>query len=99
MFLVIVLGIVAGLFYFFRDQTSRPLMTNITFLPTSISTILPEATAFDSTPLAIPTNEPSMLLVIPQAKVGARVVPVFLDDNGSWDVSQLGGSVGHLKES
>jgi LPXTG-site transpeptidase (sortase) family protein len=97
--LVIALGIIGGVFYFLREQASQPPITNITFLPTSIPTIPSEATVIPPTPLPIPTNAPSVLLVIPQAKVGANIVPVFLDDNGSWDVSQLGGHVGHLKES
>ena len=97
--LVIVVGIMLGVIYFFHDlPASAPTPAeNIVFLPTSPPVSTSQAAAAQPTPLPIPTNEPSVLLVIPQANVGAKVVHVFLDDKGSWDVSQLGANVGQLE--
>ena len=95
-------GVLIGVVYFLHDLAApapAPIQ-DIVFLPTStpvVTSAAPAQAAALPTPLPIPTNEPSVLLVIPQANVGAKIVHVFLDDKGSWDVSHLGADVGQLE--
>ena len=103
-FLIVIVGIVLGVVYFFYDSFVPPPspLENLVFLPTSTPVAAPAAAAplaaaSSPTPLPVPTNEPSVLLVISKANVGAKVVHVFLDDKGSWDVSHLGANVGQLE--
>ena len=94
---VIILGVVVGIVYFLQSQSVQLPTANLLLLPTSTPMIQVEATGMAAAVLPVATDEPSVLLVIPKANVGAKVVPVFTDDTGNWDVSQLGGNVGHLE--
>lgn len=94
--LIIGLGIIIGVGYFVLDQptVSPSEPTESAPIPPTVAV---EATRIEPTIQAIPTRQPEVLLIIPKANVGAAVIDVFLDESGSWDVSRLGGNVGHLQ--
>ncbi len=96
----IVFGIIAGVVYFTANQSSapaEPVAIPLTSEPTLESQPVAQATgALSSFPL--PTWEaPQVQLYIPKANVVASIVPVLLDDAGSWNIAYLGHNVGHLQ--
>jgi LPXTG-site transpeptidase (sortase) family protein len=94
---LIALGIVGGILYYVHDQTSPLPVTDVVLFPTDTPMIKPETTSIPPTMLPTSANEPSVLLIIPKANVGAKVMRLFLDDSGHWDVSQLGNYAGVLQ--
>lgn len=93
--LVIALGIVAGFIYFVYDQSSPLSMTDVA--PTAAPALQIQATEVRSLPEPVPTDESLALLIIPKANVGTRIIRVYLDGRGSWDVSHLGSNAGSLQ--
>lgn len=104
---LILLGVLAGVGYLIYDQASHPAPTENTAvveLPTLTPTIPITPTAilesliggFQPTPTA--TSAITQVdLTIPNAGVAARVIQVYLNNEGTWDVSSLGMNAGHLQ--
>lgn len=97
-FRMVILGALLGTVYVAADQIQNQpaavppptLQSILTLAPT-----LPLPTAAPTTQ-ASPTAMPLASLLIPSAGVNANIVSVYLGAV-SWDVSALGGNVGHLE--
>jgi LPXTG-site transpeptidase (sortase) family protein len=90
------IGIVAGAVFYARDRASRPQVIVEAIPLTSTATAQAQETA--SSPTLVPslTPVPEVILAIPDANVSAPIIPIYLGEGGSWNVSQLGFSAGHL---
>lgn len=100
--LVVLFGIIAGVVIFANDQaaSNQPASApELILLPSSTPPPRIQPTAIETlvqpTPLALPTNEPEVTLVIPNANVATQITHIFISGD-SWNVSQLGRRAGHL---
>jgi len=94
--LVVIIGIAAGITFYLRDRASRATVI-VEPIPTIVpATQAPQPTSAATLPEMLPTQTPSILLTIPNANVTAPIIPIFLGESGSWNVSQLGFNAGHL---
>lgn len=91
---MIALGVMLGVIYFLVDQPIITPQPAVSTQPAEITNLtIPSPAPNEPTPELV-LRRPVQLL-IPRARVIAPVMRVHLE-NGSWDVSQLGISVGHL---
>ena len=100
---VIMLGILLGFAYVIYDRNNNaPGGEVIASLPATIEplaspTVLTLPTLIDATPTPVALQIGNVRLFIPKADVLSDIVPVFLGDNGSWNIQFLGDNVGHLQ--
>ncbi|MDZ4669258.1 MAG: sortase [Phototrophicales bacterium] len=101
---LILLGMVGGIAFLIYDSLSIPPSPSVV-----INTPIPQPTAEvvvansspeptpQSSPIATPTQAPEAVsIIIPSLAINASIIDVYLVD-GIWDVSVLGGNVGHLQ--
>lgn len=104
LFLLIFVGIVAGIVFFVYDNAQRSA-------PDALPTLAPSAATSDApqesvasapeAPLTDPNRPvatilPNTRLFVPSMSINAPIIHVFLSQ-GTWDISLLGNNVGHLQ--
>lgn len=108
LFFVILLGVLAGAVFLVTRPAEEPTLSREDQIATaaaavSTPTVPAEVVAVDVPPTpeihSFPTGIPPqrVQLTIPTAGVAAPIIQVYLDETGTWNVSQLGNFIGHLQ--
>ena len=89
---VALLGIVVGVGFYLTQTTPAPIVPPaFTDEPTATPTESAKARA-----TSLPPTKPNATLTLPTLGIFAEIITAYIDEDGAWDVSQLGMRVGHL---